>query len=425
MRHWLVIACIFLVGKVGATGHDTIQVRVTNLTLGNDTVYFVLEGRAKDTVNGSFAVSNLDVVFSYNPSLFNGMPSWLRLTGNDSPRNKMGQPISPYNKSITNGKFQADGKIVIGLGLPLIDNQYFNDSVMVFDGTWTQLGRYALFYFNDPQATHPDFTWITSAAGLTSEVYVTDSLNNSHEYPLEMLPFGDFPSTGIPFALKVFLDGPYNVSTGLMSTALNSGGHLPLSHPYAASPWNYAGTESVSAIPNANVVDWVLVEVRQAVNAATANGSTTKAKRAGFLLKDGSIVDLDGVSPLLFEDLELDNGLNTYTVVRHRNHLPIMSANPLALVNGSYTYDFSTSQTAAYGSANALRAFGNGSFGSFSGDADGNGQVQNTDKNATWTSSVGQSGYKSADFDLNGQVQNTDKNQKWVNNVGKGSQVPQ
>jgi hypothetical protein len=67
---------------------------------------------------------------------------------------------------------------------------------------------------------------------------------------------------------------------------------------------------------------------------------------------------------------------------------------------------------------------GGGKYGMWAGDADGNGQIQNSDKNSYWQVQVGLSGYQSADFNLNGQVQNNDKNSYWSVNVGLGTQVP-
>jgi len=63
-------------------------------------------------------------------------------------------------------------------------------------------------------------------------------------------------------------------------------------------------------------------------------------------------------------------------------------------------------------------------YAMYTGDASGNNEVQNDDKNDYWKLQVGQSGYLSADFSLNGEVQNNDKNDYWKYNVGKGSQVP-
>ncbi|MBM3436207.1 MAG: hypothetical protein FJY07_08355, partial [Bacteroidetes bacterium] len=91
--------------------------------------------------------------------------------------------------------------------------------------------------------------------------------------------------------LTVFMQGPYT-GNNLMSSALNPG-FLPLNQPYPGEPWFYLGTESVEAIPNSGVVDWILVELRDAASAASATAVTSIARQAGFLLNDGSVVGLE------------------------------------------------------------------------------------------------------------------------------------
>jgi hypothetical protein len=202
-----------------------------------------------------------------------------------------------------------------------------------------------------------------------------------------------------------------------MFTNLNTAGYLPLIQPYSGTPWNYAGNESVAVIPNANVVDWVLVEIRETAGAAnTATAATMVARQAAFILSNGDIVAVDGASEVLIPNSFSDN---VYVVIYHRNHLKMMSAAPVTLVNDIYTYDFTTAQGQAYNLGQKILP---GGAGMYTGDADANGQVQTADKNI-WFFQFGQAGYKSADFDLNGQVQTADKN-KWFFNFGKGTTVP-
>ena len=211
--------------------------------------------------------------------------------------------------------------------------------------------------------------------------------------------------------VKVFLQGPYS-GKGMMNTTIN--GLIPTSQPYSGSPWNYAGSESYS-VPS-DAVDWVLVQLRTGTAASTAIRT-----RAAFLMSDGSIHDIDGSDHVNF--IGLSTG-SYYIVVIHRNHLAIMSANAVNLPNNSGSaYDFTTAQTQAYGT-NSMKDLGSGVYGMWTGDADGNGQIQNSDKNSYWQVQVGLAGYQSADFDLNGQVQNNDKNSYWSVNVGLGTQVP-
>jgi hypothetical protein len=100
-----------------------------------------------------------------------------------------------------------------------------------------------------------------------------------------------------------------------------------------------------------------------------------------------------------------------------------MSAVPLTLSGGMYSYNFSTSGTQAYG-ANSQKQLAVGKWGMYSGDGDANNTVNTADKTGTWTPDAGKKGYLNADFNRNGQVNNPDKNDFWRPNIGKSCQVP-
>ena len=101
--------------------------------------------------------------------------------------------------------------------------------------------------------------------------------------------------------LTLCLEGPYQ--SGKMNTDLNKAGLLPLSQPFSVPPWNYPGTESVPAIPNGNVVDWILVELRSADSASVATPQTAIARKAGFLMANGVILNIDGTTLLSFDSV--------------------------------------------------------------------------------------------------------------------------
>jgi hypothetical protein len=65
------------------------------------------------------------------------------------------------------------------------------------------------------------------------------------------------------------------------------------------------------------IVDWVFVEIRSKSNVNQVVGT-----RSGLLQRDGDVVDVDGYSRLQFNSLPDDQG---YIVVKHRNHLAVMS----------------------------------------------------------------------------------------------------
>ncbi|MBN1340996.1 MAG: DUF3494 domain-containing protein, partial [Bacteroidales bacterium] len=227
------------------------------------------------------------------------------------------------------------------------------------------------------------------------------------------------PIPGIVLNIKAFLEGPF--VTDQMIPFLNTLGNLPLAQPYSNAPWNYSGAEFVSSIPDPDIVDWVLVELRDASSAASAGNATMIDRQAAFIHSDGTITNIDGSGMLTF--------LTTYSqdlfvVLWHRNHLGIMSAVPLTESGGVYSYDFTSSATSVYGGILAHKEVATGIWGMTGGDGDSNGEVNNVDKNDVWNAQAGLAGYLAGDFNMDIEVNNGDKNDIWLPNAGKGGQVP-
>lgn len=135
---------------------------------------------------------------------------------------------------------------------------------------------------------------------------------------------------------KVFLQGAYNTATGVMSDNLRQPTNLiPLSDPYRTPPYNASFTPVADPVTetakasvflnkpstDSNIVDWVFVELR---NNHVSPGNTVLQTRSALITRNGTIVDVDGKSPVTFNNIVDGN----YTMaVRHRNHLGI-SADP-------------------------------------------------------------------------------------------------
>jgi len=217
--------------------------------------------------------------------------------------------------------------------------------------------------------------------------------------------------------LTAFLQGPY-AGSNTMSAALNPE-FVPLNQPYNVSPWNYSGNELVPAMPNAQVVDWVLIDMRDAASVAAATAATSVRKKAAFLLSNGSVVGMDGSTKLT---TPFTINQNLYVVIWHRNHLGIMSNNALINTDGVYTYDFSVPGN-IYGSNTGYTELEPGVLGMAGGDGNADGIVNEEDKNSFWSIFVGTRGYLSGDYNLNGNINNPDKNDIWLNNQNKESQV--
>ncbi len=197
---------------------------------------------------------------------------------------------------------------------------------------------------------------------------------------------------------KVFLEAVYDTINNEMFTELRSEEVLDLAQPFGRSPWFYSGTESVADINDidVNVVDWVLLEIR------TATDSTTVVERTpAFLLKDGTIVDIDGVT----------NGVNFYTltpntpyyiVVRTRNHLATMSSVAEVLPNAT-PYDFSSALTQAYGTSQQVEV-ATGVFAQIAGDFDSNGVINYADFNYFVFEGINNSGYSDGDLNMDSVI---------------------
>lgn len=279
----------------------------------------------------------------------------------------------------------------------------------LFDRMHCGMGVYANGIWNSQSATIAEGNnpYFISRTGITD---------------LSAIAVGDIDSPmAITLDLKLditaFLEGSFN-NEG-METGLNPN-NIPLFQPYNLAPWNYSGTEKVDSIPNPAVVDWVLLEFRDASEANLAGSETVITRLAAFLLNDGSIVALDGFSKLNFPDIKIQ--FNLFIVVLHRNHLAIMSANPLTLNQGIYTYNFSLANTMAYGdeAQNLLKA---NIFGMISADANSDGVINSEDK-TLWESHAGTQGYLNSDMNLDAQVNNQDKNNLWDHNRNKTTKVP-
>ncbi|NOX47208.1 MAG: hypothetical protein GXO89_09555 [Chlorobi bacterium] len=217
--------------------------------------------------------------------------------------------------------------------------------------------------------------------------------------------------------LKVFLEGPF--FNNQMTPYLNNLGYLPGSQPYNVSPWNYQGTESAGAIPS-SVVDWVLVDLLQASGEPDNLNFGLVSRKAGFLLSNGKITDLDGSSDLL---LATNDVSGFHIRVHHRNHLPVTSDIAIAEAQGKYTYDFTTGAGQAIGGTFSQKLMSSGVWGMIAADGDLSSQIDNRDKNDIWIPQIGNSGYYNGDFNMDGQVDNGDLNGKWTLNAGQGYNV--
>ncbi len=173
---------------------------------------------------------------------------------------------------------------------------------------------------------------------------------------------------------RVRLGGPA-FSAGLMSDTLRSQDLLPEVEPYIPLNYDHAlhgGGESAdppvfATAGSTAIVDWVVVELREATDPAQVI-----ATRSALLRRDGQVKDVDGISDLVFGVPRGDY----HVAIRHRNHLGVMSAAPLALSRTPLPIDFTDPLTPTFG-VDAQNAVGANTV-LWPGDANFDGMVKYT-----------------------------------------------
>ncbi len=257
---------------------------------------------------------------------------------------------------------------------------------------------------------------VTPIADTSTEGNETISLSLADAFcictapPSSSLILTDDCEAGINLKAKVLLEGAMTLSGEMNSNLLNNN-LLPLNQPYNIAPWNYSGNESVADLNNVNalVSDWVLVELM------TANSnSTVVEQKAAFVLKDGTIVEANGSGEYitLFEAINLEE---YYLVIRHRNHLDVVSSQSIRIQNGEMVFDFTAGISQAQGNDQMVLVGSKATM--HQGDVDGNGVVSYQDFNQYLNQFGSNSTYTTADFNFDGMVSIADFNDYFANSA--------
>ncbi|MCB2222144.1 MAG: hypothetical protein KQI35_17305 [Bacteroidetes bacterium] len=218
---------------------------------------------------------------------------------------------------------------------------------------------------------------------------------------------------------KVYLEGPYLSQN--MTNSLSDEELLPIDQPFDKFPWYYFGTESTINLTENSIVDWVLLELRDSEDANSAFDAAPKVRQACLLLDDGTIINKNGSENIQFS-LLIENEL--YLAIWHRNHLGILSSQPLIKVNNKYPVDFTVNENTIFLGEDGYSQLDNGKWGMVAGDANSDAIIDVHDIDLSWKSEAGENGYLNSDFDFDGQTNNVDKNDFIYENSGKFSQLP-
>ena len=157
--------------------------------------------------------------------------------------------------------------------------------------------------------------------------------------------------TECPPALSAtaMLQGPFDQVSGMMRDDLRADGHIPLTEPFTSAGFIHVGgggettTNTVLSTtgPDA-IVDWIMLELRD-----KSNPATVVATASALIQRDGDIVSPSGEPQVVFGSAVQDQ---YHVAIRHRNHLAIMTANPIAFTNASISLNMVNGVVSIYGS---------------------------------------------------------------------------
>lgn len=214
----------------------------------------------------------------------------------------------------------------------------------------------------------------------------------------------------VQLSSRLYLEGAYDSRTGKMSTALRCGQKLPLQSPYAQAPY-------VAASLPINIVDWLLLTLRQ-----TATGNSVLS-RSLWLREDGKVIDPQSGGEVL--SLPIDSGIY-FVGIQHRNHLAALSRAAL-LFDGvsTVTCNFSDSLGCYYNRRGAVQMAA-GVWALQGGDVNGDRSVNLADY-TVWQSAArsGETSYHEADVNLDTYTTSEDYVLWYGNNrLGASSGMP-
>ncbi|CAN5541845.1 hypothetical protein BH11BAC3_BH11BAC3_10660 [soil metagenome] len=331
-----------------------------------------------------------------------------------------------FTKEVVNNTWDVSESVAGGSVLSMSTTWSSTDELAGFDRT-----RAGISYYITTPANNVGWDLLNSQTG-------TASGSNPYTYTrTNVTTLGTFAVGTRPvlspllFSPKIFLQGPYNTSLGLMGDNLRTANLLPVTEPYSTITGyitpvlrgSGGGETSASGVvgsaagvsTNSTIVDWVMAQLH--------NGAgTVVTQRAVLLRRDGMLVETDGVSPVNFAGNAASAG-PYFVSIKHRNHLGIRTTSTLALAKVTTTaYDFTAALSNAYGGAvsnDAMATLSVGVYGMWGGNTNsdlfsrktGSATINDYSKLLVAVSSVGAPGptgvYFAEDINMDGNVRKT------------------
>ena len=219
---------------------------------------------------------------------------------------------------------------------------------------------------------------------------------------------------GVELELKVFLQGPLKSDGTVMTNYIQTADpvyssfdepRLPTTDPYRGNV-TYAGINNV--VTAGAVVDWIQVEI-WSVNMG-AYAKVILDEKALLLRPDGTILDINGQKP----KFKAQSGA-VRIIIKHRNHLGVMSNEITSFTGGSVGYDFTTDVNKAVAGSGAAMVKVGDKWCLWAGDTNMDGAINAIDNMVLVNNftSMKEDEYSVADLNMDGaanMIDNTLRN---------------
>ncbi len=373
--------------------------------------------------------------------LFNDKIPWDSIPDGNGPTLSL---ITPNSDNTLPQSWEASANINSAYGTPGRANEPCPvPQIMMPDTIYS--GTDTLLTVDIPDA-HTSYTWVVIGATSSNSNADSTVVNwaNPGTYNIQLIS-NYFECIKVSFKqvvvvpncvdiqLHAYLEGAFDPALSEMRTTLVATRKLlpgqtptsglasptPAGQPYSAAPWNYTGTEGTSwtdADYTGDETDWVLVSFRTDIQKNTEVGMT-----AGLLMKDGSITFPDRCA------LTSTVASPLYMVIEHRNHIGVMTPQPIDVIGSTLTYDFRLADSYRDPTSFGQKQLPTGEWTMYAGDADQSDfpsfDIKGTDKTIWFDNNGIFDYYFSPDFNLDGDINGQDKT-LWFDNNGISSRVP-
>ncbi len=255
---------------------------------------------------------------SYNPLMLEELLTVDNI-GVKCMENAMSQGMtgSPLTADVIDASWIVTEEIEGGSNLRIMAQWSTSDETTNFDRTQSGIAFWS-DTFQRWMVAH-DSTQIASG----SEPYQVDQYNFNKLGVFSVMDDAYELSGLASLRVKVMLQGAYDNGATLMRDDLRSTTPTPLIpnlEPYGGNAAIKKPSDILADLAANSIVDWVEVELRRA-------DFTVVASKPALLQRDGDVVAPDGTSPVEF--IFVDPLIPYHVVVKHRNHLGVMTQDPI------------------------------------------------------------------------------------------------